>query len=405
MHAFRASWILPIARPPIADGWVAVDRGRIVHVGAQPPDTKPQSVTELAGCAILPGLVNAHVHLELSWMAGAVPPSDSMPAWTGRLLARRRTVPDEPREPIAAAVRAVRASGTTLVGDVTNTLAAYDALAESELSAAIFRELLGFNAPDPARVVGDAALQIAALPPNGRLRLSLVPHAPYSVSPALLHAIARAASRRPVSIHLAESREEIRFLRDGTGPWRDLLEQLHAWNDAWRAPGCGPVEYLGRFDLVNDRLLAVHGVQLTDEELRTLAAAGATVVTCPRSNRWTAAGSPPIDRFFASGVRVAIGTDSLASVDDLEMFNEIAAVRALAPRLAASRLLASATRHGADALGFGDELGTLEAGKRAELIAVAVPAGVEDVEEYLVAGAVQPAHIRWLAGHAGDAES
>ncbi len=139
----------------------------------------------------------------------------------------------------------------------------------------------------------------------------------------------------------------------------------------------------------------MHGVQFTDDELRQLASCGATVVTCPRSNRWTGAGVPPIGRFYASGVRVAIGTDSLASVADLNLFSEMAEVRRLAPDVPARQILKSATLDGAIALGFGSELGSISAGKRAELLAVRVPAGVEDVEEYLVGG-IQPADIAWL---------
>ena len=396
---YRAPWVLPIARPPIRNGWLALERGRIVDVGdGSPPDTSP--FHELTACAVLPALVNAHVHLELSWMAGQVPPAPSMPLWVDRLMALRRTMDGEPRAPIERAVRDARASGTALVGDITNTLAPYDALHDSDLSAAIFRELLGFNTPDPARVVADAAAQVAELTPVARLRPSLVPHAPYSVSPALLQGIAAASAGRPISIHVAESQEELQFLRDGTGAWRDLLQRLDAWNGTWRAPGCGPVEYLARFGLVNDRLLAVHGVQFTDDELRGLAAAGATVVTCPRSNRWTGAGEPPLERFYASGVRVAIGTDSLASVEDLQMFKEIAAVRALAPNVPAPRILESATKSGAEALGFGEELGTIERGKRAEVLAVKLPDDVADVEEYLVDGRVEPSHIQWLRSSA-----
>jgi 5-methylthioadenosine/S-adenosylhomocysteine deaminase len=147
--------------------------------------------------------------------------------------------------------------------------------------------------------------------------------------------------------------------------------------------------------LVTGRLLAVHATQLTDAELAHLAGAGATVVTCPRSNRWTGAGAPPVERFYASGVNVAIGTDSLASVEDLNLFGELAAVRRLAPAVPAARLLASATVHGAAALGFATEFGTIEPGKRADLIAVQLPAGVEDVEEYLVSG-IEPSAIEWL---------
>lgn len=405
LHVFRAPWILPIARPPIRSGWVAVERGRVVDVGdGARRDVAAAAVHELGDCAVLPGLVNAHVHLELSWMAGQVPQAETMPRWVAHVMALRGTVDHDPLAPVAAAIQDVRASGTALVGDITNTLATYEPLADSDLSAAIFRELVGFSVPDPECVVADAAAQIAALTPIAWLRPSIVPHAPYSVSPALLVAIAEASAGRPVSIHVAESSEEVQFLHDGSGAWRDLLNELEAWNDAWRAPACGAVDYLARFGLVNDRLLAVHGVQLTDDEMRTLADAGATLVTCPRSNRWTGAGQPPIERFYASGARVAIGTDSLASVGDLQMFSEIAAVRALAPNVRASRVLESATRNGAAALGFGDELGTIEPGKRAELIAVAVPRDVPDVEEYLVAGYVKPAHIRWLSTNTGEAD-
>ena len=198
-----------------------------------------------------------------------------------------------------------------------------------------------------------------------------------------------------VSIHLGESPEEVRFLRDGDGPWRSLLADLGAWNPAWVLPRCGPVEYLDRIGLVNERLLAVHAVQLEARELERLAAADATVVTCPRSNRWTGAGIPPLERFYAAGVRVAIGTDSLASADDLNVFSELREARSIAPAVCASQLLRSATQAGAQALGFDDELGTIEPGKRAELIAVRVSDDVTDVEEYLVSGIV-PDRIRWL---------
>ena len=118
-------------------------------------------------------------------------------------------------------------------------------------------------------------------------------------------------------------------------------------------------------------------------------------MTCPRSNMWTGAGTPPIERFYASGVRVAIGTDSLASVVDLNLFAELAAVRRLAPGVPAARILESATLQGADALGFAADYGSIEPGKRADLIAVRIPRGLEDVEEYLLRG-IEPDAIQWL---------
>lgn len=408
MIVHRAAWVLPIASPPLRNGWVAVDKGRIVALGG-PHDEPPfdasadvsllrdnRETADMAGesRAILPGLVNAHTHLELSWLRGKVPPAESMPAWVGGLLAHRRSA-DDPPGPIAEAINELRMTGTALVGDITNSLASYDVLADSDLSAAIFHELLGFRVADPAAVIAEAEDRLMQLTPYEWLRPVVVPHAPYSVSPDLLRALGQTDHGHPLSVHLGESREEVQFLQDGSGPWRALLEMLGAWTDTWQPPACGPVEYLDRLGLVNDRLIAVHGVQFTDGELKRLAAAGATVVTCPRSNRWTGAGSAPVERFYASGARVAIGTDSLASVQDLNLFQELAEVRRLAPTVPASRVLRSATLDGARALGFGRDLGSIESGKQAALIAVRMPADVVDVEEYLVGG-IAPDQIQWL---------
>ena len=396
---YRAGWVLPISTPPLRGGFVATRAGRIVSVSADAPDVpslpgRVQTI-DLGNVAILPGLVNAHTHLELSWMRHRIPPSDSMPAWASRLMSLRREQGSDPPEPIAAAIRESRAAGTALVGDVTNTLAAYDLLSASRLSGAVFHEVLGFNSPSPQQLVESAQAALNRLALAHGWRRSIVPHAPFSVSPALFEAIRNVAGDLPVSVHLGESAEEMAFLRDGTGPWRDLLARIGAWNEQWRPPGCGPVEYLDQLGLVNDRLLAVHGTQLQASELARLAAARATLVTCPRSNRWTGAGTPPVESFYESGVRVAIGTDSLASVENLSVFSELAQVRILAPHVPAARLLESATVAGAEALGFANEFGTIETGKRAELIAVQVPPAVADVEEYLVSG-IEPDAIRWL---------
>jgi aminodeoxyfutalosine deaminase len=396
---YRAAWILPIAAAPIRGGEVLVDHGRIAGVSdAERTEVaigRDSETIDLGDVAVLPGLVNTHTHLELSWMRGRVAPSNSMPAWAASLMSLRREHGGEPPGPIAAAIQETRAAGTALVGDVTNTLAADSLLRESPLAGAMFYELLGFNAPDPQQAVATARAALGQQPSDPDWKRTIAPHAPYSVSPALFRAIEGAAGDLPLSVHLGESADEMEFLRTATGAWRDLLGRLGVWNDRWEPPGCGPIEYMDRLGLLNDRLIAVHGTQLPDGELARLAAAGATLVTCPRSNRWTGAGTPPIERFYASGARVAIGTDSLASVEDLNLFGELAYVRQLAPHVPARRLLESATIAGAEALGLSQEFGTIEAGKRAALIAVRIPRSVEDVEEYLVRG-IEPGAIQWL---------
>jgi aminodeoxyfutalosine deaminase len=303
-------------------------------------------------------------------------------------------------EAIPPVLDSARATGTGLFGDISNTLAPVPLLRESGMAAHVFHELIGFTTPDAEGQVHEARNRVDALgPSDSKVRVSLAPHAPYSVAPALFSAIRRDLDRRPEdrsSVHLGESAHEVEFLLTAQGGIRDALEAIGAWNPAWKAPGCRPVDYMAQLGFVDARVLIVHGGQLTDAELHTLADAGAVLVTCPRSNQWTGAGAPPVDRFYASGIRVAIGTDSLASVGDLNMFAEMAAVRGLAPDVRASRILESATKIGAEALGFGDELGTIEPGKRADLIAVRIPPAVQDVEEYLVSG-IGASDVRWLS--------
>jgi len=318
------------------------------------------------------------------------------------VMAARRQRPD-PRSPEIldaverALVDAVR-FGTAIIGDISNTLVTFEPLTRSPLAGVVFYELIGFNTPDPAGLVDHARRQIDALVPTDRLRASLAAHAPYSVAPLVLRAMRREIDRRPFapcSVHLSESVEEIEFIRTGRGPWRALLEELGAWDPAWLPPGGSPVQFLDESGFLDARVLAVHGVQMTTSDLDRLVARGSTLVTCPRSNGHTGAGAPPIEDFYNYGVNVAVGTDSLASAPDLNVFAELATLRALAPTVSAGALLDSATRQGARALGFDADYGTIEPGKSARLLAITIPARTDDVEEYLVSG-IEPDQIRWI---------
>jgi len=404
MVRYRAAWILPISRRPIRDGWVETDRGRITAVGQGAPTTAVEEVV-LGDVAVMPGLVNAHTHLELSYLRGRIPPATEFVDWIRRLMAARRDRPD-PRAPeivdaIDSAVDEALACGTAVVGDISNTLVPFDSLARSQLAAVVFYELIRFNAADPASFVEAAVAELAARPKTERVRASLAAHAPYSVGPAVFRAIRGAIDRDSVavtSVHLAESPAETVFVRTGEGPWRTLLEELGVWDQAWTPPGVSAVQYMDDVGFFDARALAVHCVQANRADLARLKSRGATVVTCPRSNVRTGVGAPPIEDFYDTGVAVAIGTDSLASAPDLNVFAELAAAHAMAPSVPPARLLDSATREGARALGFGGDYGTIEAGKRARLIAVTVPPDLTDVEEYLVSG-VTPAQIRWIDEH------
>jgi len=406
-RVYRAAWVLPIDAPPIRDGWVVIDGEHIVDVGqGAAPDLAEAAgaLTDLGSAAVMPALTNAHTHLELSWLRGRVPPGNNFITWvTDQMRLRLSPGGQADDQAVRAAMRAaldeMTRSGTGVAGDISNSLAGLDLLECSGLAGVVFHEILKFDVTDADAFVARARERIDRSSGGPRWRLSLAPHAPYSVSPGTFEAIRawREPGREiPTAVHVGESPEEMELLATGRGGWRTMLEHLCAWNPGWVAPGCGPVEYLDRLGFWDPRTLAVHGVQVSDRDLALLATRGATLVTCPRSNVYVGVGDPPAARFFASGVRVAVGTDSLASVPDLNLFSELAELRRLAPAVRPRDLLASATVNGAAALGLDDRFGTIAPGKRAALIAVAVPAGVPDVEQYLVSG-ISPEQVSWIA--------
>jgi aminodeoxyfutalosine deaminase len=396
--SYRAAWVLPIGTGPVRDGWVTVRNGRVVGAGPG-MHVGNGRVEDLGRVALMPGLVNAHTHLELSHFRGQVPAATNFVSWVREVIAlqRSRSRPNAPEimDAIHSAIREAVRCGTAVVGDIGNTLVTVRSLAESALAAVVFYELIRFNATDAQAVVEQAQRAIDAVPATATVRASLAAHAPYSVAPAVFQAITSINAQRPCSVHLSESREEVEFIRSGTGPWRTLLEDLGSWDPSWVPPGRSPVEFLDDCGFLDSRLLAVHGVQMTGSDLARLAERGVTLVTCPRSNAYTGAGAPPVTDFYDSGVSVAVGTDSLASAPDLNVFSELRELRRLAPSVPAARLLDSATRQGARALGFDAEFGTIEAGKSARLLVVEIPPAIEDVEEYLVSG-IEPDQVQWL---------
>ncbi len=403
MITLSAAWVVPVDRPPIRNGRVSVSDGRIVAVDAPPARAdRSAPIRNLGEVVLLPGLVNAHTHIELSWMRGRVPPAGAFTQWVRQLFAVRGMAAAEGdhaarvRTAAADAVADMRATGTSVVGDVSNGLGVVNVAAQGGLRGWVFHELLGFREVDHSSIVRTRDARDQAAPRAGNLRIAIAAHAPYSVSPELFGDVRDEAAARgvPTTVHVGESAEELALLRDGTGEWARLLRELGVWRDDWTPPAMGPVHYLDRLGFWRRHVLAVHSVQLTDEELELLRAREATLVTCPRSNVWVGVGDPPIARFYASGVDVAVGTDSLASVEDLNLFSELKAMRRLAPGVPAGRFIESATLTGARALGVEAEHGSLTPGKRADIVAVSMPSPVDDVEEWLVSG-IERERISW----------
>jgi cytosine/adenosine deaminase-related metal-dependent hydrolase len=336
--------------------------------------------------------VNAHCHLELSHLAGRLDAAQGFVAWVEALVGARGEVPpDAVERATAEGIKALVASGTVAVGDVSNGLAHLAMLGRSGLAAAIvFYELLSW---DPAKA--EAVLQFAEararevgedLPAEVQIRMAA--HAPHSVSATLLRALVRGGG--PAAIHLAESQAEAAFLAEGTGEWASFLERRGLGHVVYSPPRQSPVAYLDGLGALHPRLVAAHCVQVDEADLRMLAGRGVTVAVCPRSNRRLGVGLPPVPAMLAAGVALALGTDSLASAGSLDLMEDVALLHAEFPSVAPAELVQMATLGGARALGLSD-LGSIEPGKRAALAFAPSAATPADPLEFLVSGAqVEP---------------
>lgn len=397
--------LLPGGVPWLAEGAVALDEEDVVRAVGPRAEVRRRyadSVEERAEGLLMPGLVNAHTHLELSGLAGEVPGGGGLVAWAGACVRAGEEQTHEHRRDAAAraAADAVRL-GTAAVGDVGNSLAAVPGIVAAGLRGTVFHELLGSRDARTGDALADAARERAVASSKSHpwpLGLGYVPapHAPYSADPGLLRRIFAAAARTnlPTSVHVAEDEDELALLRDGSGRWPAVLRAMGV-DVAPRVPGTSPVAYLaaqGAFDGPAPPLL-VHMVHAGAEDRRLAREAGATAVLCPRSNLHIGGRLPDVPALLADGVALALGTDSLASSPDLSVLGEAATLAAAFPTIPPLVWLEAATQGGAEALRLA-VCGALAPGRRPGLIEVAV-ADLASPLESLVREPSPP--VRWRA--------
>ena len=387
MEILTASWVLPIAVPPIRNGRVAVHDGRVVWVGGAGDSGAPDgAVRDLGAGVLLAGLVNAHCHLELSHLAGRLPLGAGFLPWVESVVAARGCFSeDEMRSAARAAVQFLEERGTAAVGDVSNTLGHLDLLAACGLSAVVFLELLAWDPEKAGSTLSWAEERLAAAQPKLRpgVDVRLAAHAPHSCSPPLLRALVERGG--PAAIHLAESVPEAAFLRDGSGGWRAFLDGRGLGDVPFSPPGASPVHYAESLGVLHRRLVAAHCVQVDAADRALLARRGVHVVLCPRSNRNLGAGTADLPGLLAAGVRLALGTDSLASVETLDVLDDAVLLHRSFPQVDPAAILRMATLGGAEALGF-DDLGAIAPGGRAALAFAPAPSVPDDPHEFLLSG-------------------
>ena len=381
---YFARWVLPVATPPVEDGGVAVEGSRVIGTGtrdellAQFPGAAARDFGE---AAIMPGFVNAHSHLELTAMRGYLEREErDFFAWLRKLTAARleRMTPDDLYVSAAwGAVEAARA-GVTCVADASDAASAsMRALADVGLRGVVYQESFGPNPADARANFERLREKVALLRglESERVRAGVSPHATYTVSPPQLELIAEFARAEglPLMMHAAESEAEELFMLEGRGPFAEGLARRGI---EWRAPGVSTVQHLSRHGVLAARPLLAHCIRVDDADIETLREAGAGVAHCPKSNAKLGHGRAPFAAFVARGIKVGLGSDSVASNNLCDLLEEMrfALLTARAAKsgqwLGAEVALEAATAGGARALGLEAEIGTLTPGAQADIAVV-----------------------------------
>jgi len=428
MILLTARYVAPADRPVIENGAVLVQSGRVVAVGRR-SELSAESVIDYGDAVICPGFVNAHTHLELSFLAGRIPPGPNLADWLGRLVSTLRTegagtrdfgpsptsiadqsrdrsgvmndpnrdgapsdqstsqyratdgavhdscspnerLEDSVREGIAQSIHA----GVTIIGDITtNPGVVRPVLAAANVRSVSFGEVIAIGTQrgllterlDAAVVAHDAC---------DRLRIGVSPHAPYTVEPDGLAACARRAEelRAPLCIHLAESREEEEFTLHGAGPLAEHLKSLGVWDEHIAASGRRPVELADACGLLSSRTVVAHANYVSDADIDLLAARGASVVLCPRTHHAFGHAPHRYPDMLRAGINVCVGTDSLASNPSLSVLDELRLLFRTHEGIDPELVLAMGTVNGSKALGCSGSAGSLSHGAPADLVVVPI---------------------------------
>lgn len=378
----RAKWVLPISQEPIADGEVVMERGQIVEVRPQTA-LAGKEVLDFGDAVILPGLINAHCHLEYTGLRGY---NDKVPFfdWIRGLVALKSKLPEEFWLPSAMlGVAECLASGITFISDNTDKGVSVEALAKSEVRGRVYQEIFGIELePDDATLLEDLKAKLRAhtetlknYEAENRVSLGVSPHAVYTVRDSLLRAVVAYAREAglPISMHAGESSEEVALTRSGSGSFVEMFQRRGI---PYLQPRVQPLEYLYQAGVMGESTQLVHCVKVEPREIQVLAQTHTQVAHCPRSNARLLTGVAPITLMRQQGVSVGLGTDSAVSAGTLDLWEEMRFGALTQRAFAASAQLtwrdwlAMATLEGARAFGIDSLVGSLEAGKRADVCVI-----------------------------------
>jgi cytosine/adenosine deaminase-related metal-dependent hydrolase len=399
---YCARWIVPVSRPPLSDAAIAIDNEKIISIGNREDvfaAFSQASIKEFGDCAIIPGLVNAHSHLELTVMRGFLESVEAdFFAWLRKLTVARleRLTTDDLYVSAAWGACEAARSGVTCFADASDSAAtSMRALRDIGLRGIVFQESFG---PDPRLAQENFELLKKKVGQLLQLETSLVrcgvsPHAPYTVCTPQLELISHFAleEQLPVTMHAAETKMEKSFMHHGEGAFADGLRKRGI---EWSAPRVSTIKYLSDHGVLKTRPLLAHCINVDDEDLQLIKDNGASIAHCPKSNAKLGHGVAPFEKFRQHNVTVGLGSDSVASNNTCDILEEarfaLLMARATddsACSITADDVLRTATAGGAQALGLNDQIGELKEGLQADFAVVSL-SGVHQTPTYDVADAL-----------------
>lgn len=378
-YLVRAKWVLPILSKPILNGAIEIKNKRIVNVGKFKELFKEAvfaKTVDFGETVVIPALVNAHTHLELSGLRSKISPSSGdFISWVRNVIKLKQEMSlVEIRESAKLTLYHFWKEGIGIIGDVGNTAITLDLLYNSPFYGYFFQEIISFKG-------GYNLKEIQLKAPFSNFKITYSAHAPYSVSPLLLQAIKSYNKRRNklFCIHCAESHEEIKFLKNGEGPLLELLKERGQWDENFVPPGVSPIKYLNHLKLLDEDTLLIHVIHIDEEDLKILKKTRPKICVCLRSNLFIGVGIPKIRKLLLAGLDVCMGTDSFASNNNLSIWEEMKTIYTYS-NISPEEILKMATFNGAKILGF-DKMGAILPGYYPNLLVIEIKDNLNEKSE------------------------
>jgi len=391
----RAKYVLADSGAIIQNGVVSVsDTG---HISSVEPWKRSQipvqvEVTDWGSAVIMPGLINCHTHFELTHLHHRIVKFSSFTDWLSQVVAVSREWSQQQYwdSTLAGAAMAL-SSGTVLAGDISASGVSWRALKATKLRKIVFEEIIALSAQKAPEAAMSLKRRLDEAEADEMLATGVSPHSPYSVSPGLYKAAAQIAGERnvPLATHVAETREELEFLRHGTGSFKEFLTRIGSLPPEWVPPNLSPIAYLGSLGILVRPVLLIHCNYLDSEAMSDILASRSSVLYCPRSHAFFGHERHPVRQLLDLGVNVALGTDSLASNNTLSLLDEMRFLFSNRNDLKCSEIFRMATQNGAAALNLGSTLGRLKGGYWADMAILKLPeeAGGRNLGAHILEGA------------------